>query len=130
MGMAADGSGQIVMAYLGAGEGAGQVMRVSPVDGLFHAVTNDGIPEPGGRRDCLPAASRQVPGTPAPRPTTTSWSPANSLTLLEVCCGSGRYRQEGSTLAATVSQGGQLADPFGIAVEATAPFWLSAPPTV
>ena len=39
-----------------------------------------------GHRHCLPAASHQVPSTPAsrPRPMATSWSPANSLTLLEV----------------------------------------------
>lgn len=36
----------------------------------------------------------------------------------------------GQHRAATVSQGGQLADPFGSRWKATAPFWLSAPPTV
>jgi len=38
MGMAADSSGQVVVAYLGAGEGAGKITRVNPADGLFHAV--------------------------------------------------------------------------------------------
>ena len=50
---------------------------------------------PGASTLFLPAVSRQVPSTPAsrPRPAATSWSPANSFTLLEasaVRAGTGR----------------------------------------
>jgi hypothetical protein len=71
-----------------------------------------------GHRHCLPAASHQVPSTPASRPRPCphpGHQPIRSLcwtwfAVRTVPAG-------GQHLAATVSQGGQLADPFGIAVE-------------
>ena len=73
---------------------------------------------PGAWTLFLPAASRHVPSTPAsrPGPVATSWSPANSFTLLEVFAvraGTGRRAVSCGDGAAR----GQLADRVRIAVE-------------